>query len=415
MRAQLRLHWGQVMSVLVAQLGDLQRADSALREAAAAAVELWPHEGGPAAPKAWLLRAARRKAIDQYRRELRHQQKQDQIMSLSGGVARDNQADSSVPDMRLQLMLSCSHPVLEPRVRVGLLLNCVCGLDAAQIAKELHLSEISLAQQMARAKKRLRGVSGAFLMPPADQWQRRRDSLLEAIQGVYRSGHAAEPTQRRGEDLCELGLWLSQLVLEARNDDAEVVSLAALLQMTQACEAGRLGPDGEALLPEEQDCSAWDQLQIVRAKTLLNLAVEGGLSGPQQLQARIASEQICAVAAGTAIDWDRILSDYQALYVYWPTPAVALNAAIALSKAKGARQGLLALEQLAQSKDFRESVSFFNAQSDLLMQLGQRSAARHALAQAMACPQISTARRRSIERRLAALGGRTRISPVAKA
>ncbi len=404
-RAQLQLHWGQVMSVLVSQIGDLQRADAALRDAADAAVELWPVEGAPAAPKAWLLRAARRKAIDQYRRELRHQQKQDQILSLSGGAARDAQADGSVPDMRLQLMLSCTHPALDARVRVALLLNCVCGLDAAQIAQAMQQSEISLAQQIARAKKRLRGVSGAFLMPPADQWPRRRDALLQAVLDVYRAGHAAEPLARRGANLCELGLWLSSLVLESSSEDAEVASLAALLQMTQACEAARLGEDGEVLSPEEQNAQLWDQAQIVRAKQLLSRAISYGSEGPQQLQACIAAEQICAVATGTAVDWSSVLGYYQSLYSYWPTASVALNAAVTLSRAKGAREGLAALEQLASSKDFRVGVSFYSEQADMLNQLGQRTAARQALKQALACPQISTPRRRSIEKRLAALGG----------
>lgn len=410
-RAQLQLHWGQVMSVLVSQLGDLQRADAALREAADAAVELWPQEGAPAAPKAWLLRAARRKAIDQYRRELRHQQKHDQIVSLSG-ASRDAQADGTVPDLRLQLMLSCTHPVLESRVRVALLLHCVCGLDSAQIAQSTQVSEISLAQQVARAKKRLRGVSGAFLMPPADQWQRRRDSLLEAVQGVYRAGHVAEPAARRGENLCELGLWLSQLLLESCPTDAEVISLASLLQMTQACEAGRLGPDREVLTPEEQNSALWDLSQIARARTLLGQALEQGGEGPQQLQACITAEQVCATAAGRSIDWQAVLTYYQSLYSYCPTAAVALSAAVALGKTKGAREGLAALDQLASSKDFRVGVNFYSAQAEMLMQLGQRTAARQALAQAMACPQISTPRRLSIERRLLSLGGKVAAKVV---
>ena len=405
-RAQLQLHWGQVMSVLVSQLGDLQRADSALRDAAEAAVEIWPREGAPAAPKAWLLRASRRKAIDQYRRELRHQQKQDQILSLSGGAARDAQTDSTVPDLRLQLMLSCTHPVLEPRVRVGLLLNCVCGLDASQIAQATQVSEISLAQQLARAKKRLRGVSAAFLMPAVDQWPRRRDTMLEAIQGVYRAGHGAGTESRRGENLCELGLWLSQLALDGAGEDTEVISLASLLQMTQACEAGLLGPDGEALLPEEQDSSQWDRSQIARAKKLLSQAIEVGGDGPQYLQACIAAEQVCSVAAERPVDWQAVLGLYQSLYGFWPVPTVALSAAIAVGRAKGAREGLAALEQLSSSKDFRIGVGFFSAQADMLNQLGQRTAARQALSQAIASPQISQSRRRSIERRLVSLGGK---------
>lgn len=400
------MHWGQVMSVLVSQLGDLQRADNALREAADAAVELWPREGAPSAPKAWLLRASRRKAIDQYRRELRHQQKQDQILSLSMGSSRESQSDGAVPDLRLQLMLSCTHPALEERVRVALLLNCVCGLDAAQIAQAMQTSEITLAQQIARAKKRLGHVSGAFLMPPAEHWNRRRDTLLEAVLGVYRTGHVGEPAARRGENLCELALWLSQLVLESRGEDSEVLSLAALLQLTQACEVARLGPDGEVLTLEEQDCSRWDVSLISRAKSLLSQATARDEQGPQFLQACIAAEQICSVAADKPVDWKSIVAHYQALYGYRPLPSVALNAAMAVGKARGARAGLVALEQLAASKEFRVGVGFYSAKAEMLNQLGQRTAARQALAQAMASPHISPPRRRAVERRLLSLGGR---------
>ncbi len=404
-RAQVQLHWGQVMSVLVSQLGDLQRADAALREAAEGAVELWPHEGAPTAPKAWLLRAARRKAIDQYRRELRHQQKHDQILSLSDGVTRNLQADSTLADMRLQLMLSCTHPVLELRVRVALLLHCVCGLDAAQIAQATQVSEISLAQQLARAKKRLRGVSGAFLMPSPDNWLVRRDSLLEAVQGVYRSGHLVESQKRRGANLCELGLWLSQLLLKYRVDDSEVNALASLLLMTQACDAGRLGLSGEVLMPEEQNSKLWDRSQIARAMQMLEHAVSQGTKGPQLLQACIASEQICAIATERPVEWSEVLNNYQALYTFWPTSAVALNAAVALSKTKGPREGLAALEQLASKKDFRVGVSFYNAQAEMLNKLGQRSAAREALIKAIDSPQISEQQRRTVQRQLTALGG----------
>lgn len=407
MRAQLRLHWGRVMSVLVFQLGDLQRADAALSEAVEEAVNLWPQQGSPAAPVAWLVKVARRRAVDQYRRELRHQEKQEQIRSLSEAISTDASADLAIPDMRLQLMLTCSHPVLEPRVRIVLLLYSVCGLDVSQIAQATFNSEIALAQQIARAKKRLRKVSGAFLMPSEREWQYRRDILLESILGVYRAGYTAEAMANGHGCLSEQGLWLSQLVLEGSSKDPEVLSLAALLQMTQACAAGRFGPEQEGLPMADQDHRQWDCLQIARAKVLLSQATEQGEAGGMQLQACITAEQVCAIAAEDAIDWSRVLFYYQTLYAHWPSAEVALGAAVALSKAKGAAEGLAALEQLSSGRGFRGGPSFFSAQADMLLQLGQRVAAQQALTQALACPQVSASKRLTIKRSLDALNDRS--------
>jgi len=99
------------------------------------------------------------------------------------------------------------------------------------------------------------------------------------------------------------------------------------------------------------------------------------------------------------------LACYQALYAHWPTSAVALHAAVAVSHAIGPAEGLSALEQLHARRAFRAGVSFYRAKAEMLMRLGKRKAAREAWVEASQCPQLTVAKRRHIEHRLALLGG----------
>src|SRR5438105_15534918 len=61
----------RVFATLIRLLGDFDRAEEALHEAFAAAVEQWSRDGVPANPRAWLVSTGRFKAIDALRRRAR--------------------------------------------------------------------------------------------------------------------------------------------------------------------------------------------------------------------------------------------------------------------------------------------------------------------------------------------------------
>ena len=56
--------------------GDVDRAEEAVQDAYAVAVERWPREGVPETPVAWILTTAKRRAIDRLRREAALRDKQ---------------------------------------------------------------------------------------------------------------------------------------------------------------------------------------------------------------------------------------------------------------------------------------------------------------------------------------------------
>jgi RNA polymerase sigma-70 factor, ECF subfamily len=60
-----------VLATLIRLVGDFDRAEEAMQDAFAAAVEQWPQTGVPANPRAWLISTGRFKAIDALRRRAR--------------------------------------------------------------------------------------------------------------------------------------------------------------------------------------------------------------------------------------------------------------------------------------------------------------------------------------------------------
>src|SRR5882762_8363486 len=56
----------RVLATLIYLLGDFDRAEEAMHDAFAAAIEQWPQKGVPANPRAWLVSTGRFKAMTRY-------------------------------------------------------------------------------------------------------------------------------------------------------------------------------------------------------------------------------------------------------------------------------------------------------------------------------------------------------------
>src|SRR5262249_55995497 len=85
-------HRPRALATLIRVLRDFDRAEDALQEAFAAALEQWPAAGAPANPCAWLVSTARHKAIDRLRRE-------KTLAAKSGEIARPAETAFPAPDV----------------------------------------------------------------------------------------------------------------------------------------------------------------------------------------------------------------------------------------------------------------------------------------------------------------------------
>jgi len=363
--------------------GDLDLAEELAQDAVVAALEQWPAGGVPMNPGAWLMTVAKRRAVDQFRRNRELERKYAEIGRVleaeedDGTAGFDRAIADEIEDDLLRLIFTACHPVLPVQARVALTLRLLGGLTTAEIARAYLVPEPTIAQRIVRAKKTLSSAQVPFETPDREQRPARLASVLEVIYLVYNEGYSATA----GEDwtrpgLCHEALRLGRLLAQLAPDEPEAHGLAALMEIQSSRLAARAGPSGEPILLLDQDRSRWDQLLIARGLAALTRAIElGGERGPYVLQASIAACHARAYRAEQT-DWTRITELYGLLAEVMPSPIVELNRAVAVGMAFGPEAGLALVDQLAAEPSLRGYHLLPSVRGDLLMKLGRAAEAQ---------------------------------------
>jgi RNA polymerase sigma factor (sigma-70 family) len=386
-----RIESGRLLGGLVRMVRDVGLAEDLAQEALLAALERWPERGIPDNPGAWLMAAAKNRALDGLRRRQLLERKHAALGADASGVTPapppDPEAalDEDVGDDLLRLVLVACHPVLSTEARAALTLRLLCGLTTEEIARAFLVPEPTVAQRIVRAKRTLAEARVPFEVPRGEALAARLPSVLEVLYLLFNEGYAAtrgDTWMRR--ELCEEALRLGRVLAGLVPDAAEVHGLVALMELQASRLRARLGPDGEPVLLLAQDRTRWDALLIRRG--LAALARAGALArplGPYALQAAIAA---CHARARTAeeTDWARIVALYDALVELTQSPVVELNRAVAVSMAFGPAEALPLVDALADEPALRSYHLLPSVRGDLLVRLGRLPEARAELERAAA-------------------------------
>jgi RNA polymerase sigma factor (sigma-70 family) len=362
-------------AALVRILGDFDLAEELVQEALLEAIQHWPNEGIPEKPGAWLLTTARRKAVDQLRRQARFR---DKLAELEGDLMRDDTAEG---DDRLRLIFTCCHPALSREAQVALTLRAVVGLTTIEIARAFITSEATIAQRIVRAKRKIVDAKIPYRVPAERDLGERLDEVLAVLYLMFNEGYlatAGEQATRR--DLAEDAAWLAGLMVRLMPDEPEALGLLALMRLHLARARGRFDDAGNLVLLQDQDRSRWDRERIASAMVLLQRAASLHRPGPYQLQAAIAA---CHAEAPTwaETDWQQIVALYDALLQQMPSPVVELNRGIARRYRDGAAVALSDVDRLAEALD--GYYLFHATRAELLRDLGREPEARTALSRAL--------------------------------
>ena len=378
---------GRITAGLVRVLGDFGLAEDAVQDALLAAVEHWPIDGVPTNPGAWLFTVARRKALDELRKQARHQEK---LMLLDWPEARE-------PDDRLPLIFTCCHPAIAREGQLALTLRAVCGLTTAEIARAFLTSEATIAKRILRAKQKIVQARIPFRTPTGDDLQARLQEVLSVLYLMFNEGYLSSGGERAARlDLAEDAAWLAGLLVGWLPGQPEPKGLLALMQLHLARAQSRFDSAGDIVVLKDQDRTLWDRGSIMRARSLLDTAAEAGQPGPYQLQAAIVACHAEASSYETT-DWARVVALYDQLLELAPSPVIRLNRAVALRELSGPASALAEIDALADSLNGYHL--FHAARAAILRATGQHELAKSEERQALALTE-NVAERALMERRL---------------
>ena len=389
----------RVFATLVRLLGDFDAAEEALHEAFRAALEQWPREGIPANPRAWLVSAGRFKAIDGMRRDARIDALDDEAAASIAAPDAPDQED--IGDDRLRLIFTCCHPALAPDAQVALTLREVCGLTTEEIAHAYLTAAPTLAQRIVRAKNKIRDAKIPYRVPESGELAQRLDSVLRVIYLVFNEGYAASSgAALTRHDLSGEAIRLARLVVELL-PEPEAMGLLALMLLHESRRAARTTADGDLVLLEDQDRSAWNRDMIAEGSALVEHALATRRIGPYLLQAAISAVHAGASSAA-ATDWAEIVGLYDLLLRLEPSPVVELNRAVAVAMRDGPAAGLALVDALLARGELKDYRLAHAARADFCRRLGRDADARAAYERALALTRQAP-ERRFLERRLAGL------------
>ncbi|WP_029042448.1 RNA polymerase sigma factor [Cucumibacter marinus] len=374
----------KLIAALTRMMRDVDLAEDMAQEALIQAMRQWPRDGIPENPGAWLMTAAKRRALDYFRRNAMMARKLDELILDPDMPDHDDPRgdietglDDDIGDDVLRLVFTACHPVLPAPARAALALKMLAGLTTSEIARAFLTNEKAMAQRIVRAKRSITQARIPFEVPHGDERAARLDSVLEVVYLIFNEGFSATA----GEDLirpalCDEAIRLGRILAGLLPQEGEVLGLLALMQLQASRFAARTTPDGQPVLLQDQDRSLWDKDLIDAGLT--DLKRTDHLEGPKgvyTLQAAIAACHASAESVA-ATNWPRIAALYHKLMDLSPSPVVALNHAVAASYAFGPETGLRLLDDLAAERALSEYPYLPAARGDMLERLGRFDEAR---------------------------------------
>jgi RNA polymerase sigma-70 factor (ECF subfamily) len=392
---------GRIVAALtrIFGLSNLTLAEDVAQDVFCRALEVWKLRGVPENPSAWLMKAAKNRAIDLLRRERTARNLEPELQRLAESewtlVPAVNRflSDEAIKDDQLRMMFTCCDPAISEETQVALILNVLCGFTSREIAAAFLSKRPAVEKRIERGKKALAASKQLFDLQARDLPQR-LSSVQRALYLLFNEGYHGASTQSAVRaELCREAMRLASLLL-----DNPLVStpasyaLCALMWLHAARLPARVSHDGELIALGEQDRSLWDAALMAQGNAFLNESATGDIVSEYHVEAAIASLHSSANAEEET-DWQKIVWLYDVLMRIHPSPVVALNRAIAVAHEAGPERGIQELRAIAQNKALASYPFLPAAMGELELRAGQRDNAREHFEAAVALARNPMERR----------------------
>jgi RNA polymerase sigma-70 factor (ECF subfamily) len=403
-----RESYGRLVAFLASRTRDPAGAEDALGDALLAALSTWPRDGIPASPEGWLLTAARNRLTDHSRRRLVRAQSEPTLQVILE-ASRDWEDRGVLPDQRLNLMLVCAHPAIDPDMHTPLMLQTVLGLDAAAIGRAFLVAPQTMGQRLVRAKTKIRQAGIAFEIPDASLLPARLDAVLNAIYAAFGTGwEDADGADAHRAELTDEALWLSRLLAKLLPEEPEVRGLLALMLHCEARRPARRAAGGGYVPLADQDCRLWHEDLIAEAEHQLALAARCSRIGRFQLEAAIQSVHAERRISGVT-EWSAIAAFYDRLAILTGAVGAEVGRAAAHAEVEGPGAALRMLDRIDPilSSSYQP---YWAVRAHLLNQTGSGAGAASAYTRAIELTADEAVRAFLLQRRQSAAKFRKRSS-----
>ena len=382
----VREEWGRILASLTKNLGDMQLAEDCLQEAVISAMNHWQKNGLPKSPPAWLIKVARRKAIDRLRRDQNFASKQNEISYL---IELENQKNiegerdvmqHAIPDKRLEMIFTCCHPALEEKTKIALTLRTLGGLSTQEIANAFLDNPEAMAQRLVRAKKKIAIANIPYEIPDKQALPERLSSVLNVIYLIFNEGYSSNSGDSvTRADLSDEAIRLARIIKNLSPEETEITGLLALMLLHDSRRQARTTSSGEKsgemISLEDQNRERWDNAKISEGIKLIKAALPKQRLGPYQLQAAISAVHAEA-KTWEQTDWAQISALYNLLYAMQPSPVIRINQAMAVSYSQSLQAALTMLMAANEAGKLDKYQPFHAAKADLLSRMGNTTQAK---------------------------------------
>ena len=381
---------GRMVAALTRLFGvhNFALAEDVVQDAFCRAMEVWKFRGVPDNPAAWLMTTAKNKALDVLRRERTARTFAPELGRLLESewtlapVVEEFFGAQSIQDDMLRMMFSCCHPRLSEDVQIALILNVLCGFSAGEVAGAFVSGLAAMEKRITRGKKALASAKRLFDLADGEV-QERLTAVQRALYLLFNEGyHGASPESAVRADLCREALRLTRLLTQhPLTATPSTLALSALMCLHAARLDERTDASGQLKSLFEQDRSRWNAALIAEGQHFLELSATGAELSEYHLEAGIAAVHAHA-SSPESTDWGAIISLYDTLLTFRPSPVIALSRAVAVAQRDGPERGIEQIHAIAQTERLASYPFLAAALGELELRLHHTAAAAEHFRQA---------------------------------